>query len=164
MNINVNAIFWWVGALLPDRTGLSSGGCVCDMCSWCRALDDPVSRTTTTEDSRWISFNSSGPTFWDHLNINSSRTKFFWEKSENAKMVESKKLKCYHQKVVLESFPMNGHVRMLRQSLSFLAISVSRPWWQKSPSVLKEYKVSYVYFVSREMQFEETLIKHVRDC
>jgi hypothetical protein len=46
-------------------------------------------------------------------------------------MFELKKL-WYHQEVLLESFPMNGHVSRFRQLKNFWAISVSRP------SVLEE--------------------------
>jgi hypothetical protein len=55
-------------------------------------------------------------------------------------------LYMYHQKVLLMSFPMNGHASIYRQLQIFWAISVSCPWWQKSPSVLKELKDSHRFY------------------
>jgi hypothetical protein len=55
------------------------------------------------------------------------------------------KLMVPSQKVLLESFPVNGHVSRFRQSYFLGAISVSRPWWQKSPSVLKKLRLNFIH-------------------
>jgi hypothetical protein len=41
----------------------------------------------------------------------------------------------YHQKVILKSFPMNGHVSMFRHTFNYFTNIISWPWWL--PSVLK---------------------------
>jgi hypothetical protein len=56
--------------------------------------------------------------------------RFFEKNSENVFLSPRKwlnrKTNDYHQKVLLKSFPMNGHVSIFRQSKNFWAISMSR--------------------------------------